>query len=147
MSINPWRFLFRNRKRLDRAAATGSHWPRKLVEQLKKSLRQMELSVSVDVLPAAECQVSTRDASMKVEATRHLHRGCYMPRRTTYRSLVIEAAARKNLQDSDKCRRCSLREIGSTGLNAKGDAILASLDRDCELRHLYLRQRWQRNIS
>jgi hypothetical protein len=36
MSINPWRFLFRNRKRLDRAAATGSHWPRKLVEQLKK---------------------------------------------------------------------------------------------------------------
>jgi hypothetical protein len=38
MSINPWRFLFRNRKRLDRAAATGSHWPRKLVEQLKKKV-------------------------------------------------------------------------------------------------------------
>jgi hypothetical protein len=81
---------------------------------------------------------------MKIETTRHLHGGYSIPRRTAGRR-IDTGAARKNSIDRAKCSRCSLRDIELSGLSAQGNTILALLDRDCELRHVYLRQRWQGN--
>lgn len=84
---------------------------------------------------------------MKVESKRHLHGRYHIPRRTADLRMEFGWTARKALQDCGRCSRCSLRDISFRGISAQNDAILVPLDRDCELRHLYLRHRWQGTVG
>lgn len=78
---------------------------------------------------------------MEVELARQ-HRGCSTPLPTGCESVLMTDAASTNLPELRKCIGCFVQTAESDRFSAQS-LMLASLNRDCELRHVYLKDRWQ----